>query len=106
MNANWYRIEIMTGNETYCYFGKSKLVEKELVESLGKGEFVTLDDLTYFDEEGNARRWTEWDPHYRARIHLNAQHVVSVMPMPEDPKQGQTEGSKLLHYPQHPPGEE
>jgi len=107
MSVHWYRIEIITGQDTYCYFGSSVVREKELVEALGRGEFVLLGDLTYFDDDGNARRWTEWDPHYQSRIHLNPQHVVSVMPMQDDPKKSSKGGSNLLQYPQAPqPGDE
>ena len=99
MSVNWYRVEIMSGQDTYCYFGSSKLSEKELVEALSRQEFIQLGNLTYFDEQGEPKRWSEWDPHYHSRVHLNPKFVVSLIPMVDDPRQAEGTGNKVLKYP-------
>jgi hypothetical protein len=99
MALHWYRAEVSAGTETHCYFGSSRMTEEELVRTIQQEEFVLLDDLTYFDEEGEARAWTEWDPQYLPRIHLNPKHIVSIMRLADDPRKRPSDGSKLLTYP-------
>ncbi len=102
MATFWYRVEILAGAETHCYFGTTQLGEAELLAQLGQGRYVVLEDLTYYDEEGAARPWTEWDPNYIPRIHLNPRYVVSIIPLANDPrKRTGTEGAEpvLLRYP-------
>ncbi len=78
----WYRVEVSAASETYFYFGSSEMSEAKLAESLTGTSFLLLDDLTYFDEDREARTWTEWDPHYMPRIYLNPTRIVSVMRLP------------------------
>jgi len=99
MALNWYRAEVIAGTETHCYFGSSSMSEEALVRTIQAGEFILLNDLTYFDEDGEARAWTEWDPQYLPRIHLNPKHIVSVMRLVDDPRKRQGDGSKVLAYP-------
>lgn len=102
MAKYWYRVELMTmltTGESYSYIGSSAFSEPELVEKLGQNAFVQLNDLTYFDEEGVPRRWSEWDHHTVSRIHLNPRYVVSILPLVEDPRAKPGDGSKLLEYP-------
>ena len=99
MAKHWYRVEVAAGGETHCYFGTSPRVESELVKAIEAREFVLLDNLTYFDEDGQARTWTEWDPHYLPRIYLNPRHVVSVMCLVDDPRKRDVDGNKVLKYP-------
>jgi hypothetical protein len=99
MNVNWYRIEMLSGQDTYCYFGSSKLSEKEMTEAIGQQKFIQLSNLTYFDEEGDPKRWSEWEPHYHSRVHLNPKFIISVIPMMDDPHQSESTGNKVLKYP-------
>jgi len=105
MSVHWYRVEIQAGMETYCYFGQTALTEQEMVEALNRDEFVQLNDITYFDDGGEPRRWTDWDPHFQPRILLNPKFVVSILPLVDDPKKPSDggEGSKLLQYPNSRP---
>jgi hypothetical protein len=99
MAGHWYRIEVVAGGETHCYFGSSAFAERDLVQRIQTGEFVLLDQLTYYDEDGDARPWTEWDPAYLPRIHLNPRFVVSILPLSGDPRNRDREGSVVLNYP-------
>jgi hypothetical protein len=101
MKTFWYRIEIIAGSESYCYFGCSSMTESEMGDALSQGRFVTLDELTYYDDEGTAHRWSEWDPNCVARISLNPKFVVSMIPLVDHPRkrQGDGEVSTLLKYP-------
>ena len=101
MAKNWYRVEVSAGGETHCYFGTSERTESELVEALQSKSFLLLDDLTYFDEEGTARTWTEWDPHYLPRIYLNPHNVITVMCLVDDPRKVGGDNN-LLTYPGGP----
>jgi hypothetical protein len=103
MAKHWYRVEMMTVGETYSYIGSSPMTEPELTERLSRNAFVELDDLTYFDEEGKPRRWSEWDRHCTPRIHLNPRYVLSVLPLVDDPRKKPGDGSKVLKYPDNRP---
>ena len=59
-----------------------------------------------FSEDGEARAWTEWDPQYLPRIHLNPKHIVSVMRLVDDPRKRQGDGSKVLTYPGRRPDDD
>ena len=101
MKTYWYRIEVVVSPETYCYFGCSALKESEILEALSTGRFVTLDELTYYDDAGNDHSWSEWDTNCVARIHLNPKFVVSLIPLVDHPRRRHSEGeaSNLLKYP-------
>ena len=101
MAENWYRVEIIAGPETYCYFGRTAMEELELMEALSAGKFVKLEELTYYDDQGEAHSWSEWDPNCIARIHLNPKFVVSIIPLSDHPRKRKTDGepSALLKYP-------
>jgi hypothetical protein len=99
MARHWYRVELMTAGDSYSYIGSSPMSESEMVERLSRNAFVELEDLTYFDEEGKPRRWSEWDPHCVSRIHLNPRYVLSILPLVEDPRAKSSDGSKVLEYP-------
>lgn len=103
MARHWYRVEMMTAGESYSYIGSSGLSEPVLVEKLGRNAFVELDDLTYFDEEGKPRRWSEWDHHCVSRIHLNPRYILSILPLVDDPRSKPGNGSKVLKYPDNRP---
>ena len=106
MGKNWFRIEVSAGGETHCYFGTSSQVETDFVKAIEANEYVLLEELTYFDEDGKARGWTEWDPHYLPKIYLNPSHVVSVMCLVDDPRKRDRDGNKVLKYPSTIKGKE
>ncbi len=95
---HWYRAEMTAGPETFCVFGSTRMSEKELISALNQGELVLLEDLVFYDEEGLAKSWTEWDPHCQPRVYLNAKFMVTLMPMVRDPRQ-MGEGLKILNMP-------
>lgn len=95
----WYRVEMLSGSDTYCFFGSCKLPEKELMQALQENKWTLIEDLIYFDENDRAQGWSEWDPNYLARIHLNPQYVVSVMPMLEDPRKETVGANDILTLP-------
>jgi hypothetical protein len=94
----WYRVEMTSGPETFCVFGSSVVPEKDMVEALNGGGLVLLEDLVYYDEEGKARSWSEWDPHCQPRVYLNSKYMVSLMPMVGDPRT-MSGGLKILSMP-------
>ncbi len=98
MSRSWYRVEVNAGPETFCVFGSSALSEKEFISGLNAGSMLLLEDLVYYDEEGNPRSWSDWDPHCHPRMYLHPNHVISVMPMMGDPRtmDGQV---KILNLP-------
>lgn len=98
IQRHWYRAEMNVGAETFCVFGSSAFTESDLVQRLASGEMVLLEDLVYYDEEGRARSWSEWDPHCQPRVYLNARYLVSLMPMVGDPRT-MAGGLKILNMP-------
>lgn len=107
MATNWYRVEVLAGAETHCYFGSSNLRESELLSAVQEGRFVVLDDLTFYDEDGEAKAWTDWDPNYIPRIHLNPRFLVSLIPLANDPRTSDQDGREpvVLRYPGRAPEE-
>ena len=100
MKRYWYRIEMLSGQETYLYFGSTNHDEHTLIQQLQAGELILLEDLVYFDDHDRIQGWSEWDPHYLATVYLNPAYVISIMPMAEDLRK-KTEGdSNLLQLPQ------
>ena len=105
MKKHWYRVEVLAGSETHCYFGSSALTEGQVLSALKEGTFVELDDLTFYDEEGEPRPWTGWDPNAYPRIHLNAKYVLTMIPLKEDPRKPGGTTNKVLTYPGNRPEE-
>lgn len=99
MAGHWYRVEVAAGSETHSYFGRSALAEDEFMRRLQDGDYVALEELRYYDEEGHAQPWTEWDPSYLPRVYLNSRFVISVLPLNGDPRHRRREGSIVLNYP-------
>lgn len=95
---NWYRVEMTAGPETFCVFGSTHLSEQDILGALNRGEMILLEDLVYYNEEGNAKSWSEWDPHCQPRVYLNAKFMISIMPMVGDPRQ-MSGGMKILSMP-------
>jgi hypothetical protein len=95
----WYRIEMLSGDHTYCFFGSCLQDESALMTALAQGEWVLAEDLVYFDEQDRAQGWSEWDPNYFARIHLNPSYVISVMPMLDDPRKKMEGINEMLTLP-------
>lgn len=87
-----------SGTETFCVFGSSHLSESEAAASLGRGDMILLEDLVYYDEEGRARSWSEWDPHCQPRVYINPKYLVTLMPMVGDPRT-MSAGLKILNMP-------
>ncbi len=87
-----------SGTETFCVFGSSNLSESEAAAALGRREMVLLEDLVYYDEEGRARSWSEWDPHCQPRVYINPKYLVTLMPMVGDPRT-MSAGLKILNMP-------
>ena len=69
------------------------------MRALQENKWTLIEDLIYFDENDRAQGWSEWDPNYLARIHLNPQYVVSVMPMLEDPRKETVGANDILTLP-------
>lgn len=105
---NWYRAEMTSGAENFYLWGASELGEQELLTKLATGEFVTLEDLIYFDEEGAPRSWNEWDPQCQPRVFLNSKFLVSLMPLVGDPRKAGTQdgGPKVLAMPRLLPNDQ
>ena len=98
---NWYRVEMINGDETYCYFGSSPLNESEFIKRLQGTDYIELGSLVFFDEEAEAKSWSEWDPNYLPRVYLNPKYVISVIPLMDDPRKALDEESKILNLPGH-----
>lgn len=94
----WYRAEMTSGPETFYIFGATTRPEQELLEALSRGEMILLEDLVYYDEEGHAKSWSEWDPHCQPRVYLNAKFLITLMPMVGDPRKMEG-GLKILNMP-------
>lgn len=102
----WYRLEILNGDESYCFFGSSLYAEDEFVRRLNSQEYLRLDNIIFYDEEGEAKSWAEWDPNYIPRAYVNPRYVVSLMPLAADPRKSQGGfDSKILNLPGTPPGD-
>ncbi len=86
------------GPETFCVFGCSLLDEGQIAEQLNEGKLIMLEDLLYYDEEGKAKPWSEWDPHCEPRIYLNSKFLITLMPMVGDPRH-MGGGQKILNMP-------
>ena len=86
MQRHWYRVEMTSGIENFYMWGSSSLDEDALMAKMNDGAFVMLDDLIYFDEEGNAKGWSEGDPQCKPRVHLNSRFLISLMPLIGDPR--------------------
>ncbi len=99
MSRYWYRVEMLTGSETYCFFGSNELAEDAFIRAYQGGELLYLKDLIFYDEDEKVRSWSEWDPVYLSKVYLNPQYVVSIMPMAGDPRKLQTGGRKILTLP-------
>jgi hypothetical protein len=99
MKRHWYRVEMLSGHDTYLYFGSTTLNEASLMKQLGAGGFVLLEDLVYFDDNERIQGWSEWDPHYLARVYLNPTYVISIMPMAEDLRKESSGDNTLLQLP-------
>ena len=98
----WYRVELLNGDETYCFFGSSLLTEEEFVGKLSRQEYVMLENLVYFDEEQEPKSWAEWDPMLQPRVHLNPRFVVSLLPLTGDPRHQPGSDNKILSLPNLP----
>ncbi|MEM7391513.1 MAG: hypothetical protein AAF492_04120 [Verrucomicrobiota bacterium] len=95
----WYRVELMNGDETYCFFGSSTLTEDQFVKKLSSLEYVMLENLVYFNEDQEPRSWAEWDPMLQPRVHLNPKYVVSLLPLNGDPRKQPGTENKILSLP-------
>ena len=89
----------MNGDETYCFFGSSRCSEDDFIRSLNHSSFIQLNDIIYFDENGTAKSWAEWDPNCVPRSYLNPAYIVSVMPLIDDPRLKKHAGNKILNLP-------
>ena len=98
-SLNWYRVEVMNGYETYCFFGSSTLGEETFIQKLSNQEYVLLENLFFFDDNQEPKSWAEWDPMLQPRVYLNPQYVVSVLPLTGDPRIEPGIESKILNLP-------
>ena len=92
MSVYWYRVEILSGDEPNFYFGSHEGDPDALLKTLTSGHPFRLRDTFYYDENNAARSWRDWDPNYDGSIIINAQHVISIMPMLNDPRKRGNEG--------------
>ena len=95
----WYRVELQSGNEPYCYFGRSQDAEPDILSKLESGAYIRLEDIVYFDEDQAARSWTDWDANFVPRILINPRYVISIMPMSGDPRMTGSTDHKILNLP-------
>ena len=101
MSQHWYRVELMTGEEPYCYFGSCELEADELLKHIASGTPFRLRDIFYYDDMEGARSWRDWDPNYEGSVFINPRYVASLMPMLSDPrKRGGGSGDRpVLNFP-------
>ena len=99
MSRHWYRVEMVSGSETYCFFGSALEDPGTLLQKIQGHEFVLLEDLIFYDEDDEIKSWSEWDPTYLSKVFLNPQYIINVMPMAGDPRHEEGAGSKVLQMP-------
>lgn len=99
MKEYWYRVEVLNGDETYCFFGSSKYKESEFVRRLTEREYLLLEHLVFYNEDQEAKSWSEWEPNSYSRVYLNPQYIVSLMPLVGDPRKREGAENKILNLP-------
>jgi len=93
MNVFWYRVETLCGEEPNFYFGSHEEDPDALLKILTNGNPFRLRDTFYYDENNGPRSWRDWDPNYDGSVIINPRHVVSIMPMLNDPRKRGSGGS-------------
>ena len=83
---NWYRIIIDQAGKEYGYYGTSELPEKEFVKKLKTEDYIFLDNLVYYDNQGRVKNWSDWYPDILPRVYVNPKRIISVQVLKEDPK--------------------
>ncbi len=85
-DKNWYKIETAKDKEnSYHYYGTSKLNYEEVIASLQRGEYIFLDDLLYL-ERSEYKPWAEWDKSILPSVYINPNCVLTVMQYRGDPR--------------------
>ena len=103
---NWYRVEMVNGEESYCFFGSSELTESAFIEKLNKKEYIKLENLIYFNDDQDPRSWSDWDPMLEPRIYLNPEFVITMLPLTGDPRRRTDSEAKILNLPGSLPPED
>ncbi len=96
---NWFRVEAFVEGEYFTYYGNTPYETEELARRLTAGEWVTLDDLVYYDDQDRLLSWTEWDPQCQPRVVLNPRHVLYAIPLVDDPRRSPDGGGRILRLP-------
>jgi len=83
---NWFNILLKTDGEKGCTFaGASPDSLEMLVEKAGRGEYLRLDDLVYFDR-GEVKDWAQWDKREVPTVYINPANVVAIQQFKGDPR--------------------
>lgn len=96
---HWFRVEAFVEGEYFTYYGNSPHDTAELARRLSANEWITLDDLVYYDDNDRLLSWTEWDPQCLPRVVLNPRHILYAIPLVQDPRRSPDGGGRLLRLP-------
>jgi hypothetical protein len=82
----WFKIETAKDKDSsYHYYGSSLLTHEELISSLQRGEYISLNDLLYL-ERSEYKQWADWDKSILPHVSINPTFVISVMQYRDDPR--------------------
>jgi len=92
----WYKLTVanasVDGSGSYDFYGSSALGFQDLVDTLSKSAFVTLEDLRCWDEQDQPMSWYDYDPIHLNSVAIRSAQVVAVQPLTGDPVTVQPEG--------------
>jgi hypothetical protein len=83
---HWFRVTVDQDGETVDYHGTSSLDESGFAEQVAKQPFVVLDDLVFYDDNGEVKPWSDNDPDVEPRVHIRCERIVSFMALKRDPR--------------------
>ncbi|MBN1899301.1 MAG: hypothetical protein JW827_11025 [Spirochaetes bacterium] len=81
----WYQVTVTPGDTKnyYDYYGSTSLSEEEFIKRLKGNDYIVLENLVYFDKEGEVHSWDEWNSVLENRIYINPKSIISVNPVKE-----------------------
>jgi hypothetical protein len=82
---NWFKVKVVEGDDDYTWSGSSSHSLEELLEQIGRGQFIRLENLFYLDR-GEVKEWNDWDKREKPSVALNPKYILAVMQYKADPK--------------------
>jgi len=82
----WYQVLANDGGEKpYTYVGASNETLDGLAAKAGRGEYIHLTDLLYWDR-GEIKEWAHWDKSIEPAVFINPSRIYSIMQFKGDPR--------------------